>query len=417
MVLKHRPWRTTEVEAGPNPVFVKRFHDGRFPWGPIGRLRDRQRARNEARRLAELARAGLPVPAVVGIAETANGVELRLEYLSGARPLEELLEEGSAALASRLGTLLARLHAAGFVHGDLHTGNVLVDASGKAWIVDAAAIRRGSSSARTGDLVRAAAEARERTSPRFRARFLLAYLRESRSGRRAEAPDLVEAIERAARIARRERVRAESDRWLRDSGVCARHADGELTLLAPRSIPREEALALGRRAIAGLEGTSLKLLRGRTARAAWRDACRLVEHGIPAVKPLVLIEAPSSIALFEPRADERTPARASPADCRAMGYLAGTLWDRGLELRGAEILVDGTGRASVPVGAGLEAAGTFARALRPWRGRGNAPCWTSSAEFAAAFLDAQRGSRAQLETLRALLAEESKGSHGAAGPA
>lgn len=417
MVLKHRPWRTTEVEAGPNPVFVKRFHDGRFPGAAIGRWRDRRRARREARRLDELARAGIRVPAVLGIAETDAGVELRLEYLERARPLEEVLDSATGALARTLGELLARLHGAGFAHGDLHLANVLVHADGRGWLVDAAAIRRGSSAARARDLVHAAAAARERTSTRFRARFLLAWLRGSPSLRRDEAASLVEAIEGAARIARRERVRAESDRWLRESGVSARHVEDGIALLAPRSIARADALALGRSAVQGLGGTGLQLLRGRAALAGWRDACRLGEHGIPATKPLVLVERPSVRALFEAPADARIPARASAEDCGAVGRLAGTLWDRGLALRRANPLVDRTGRAFVPVDAGLVAAGTFARAVGAWRGRDRAPCWTSSAEFAAAFLDAQRGSRIQREHLRALFAEERKGSHGGAGPA
>ncbi|MCY2961386.1 MAG: phosphotransferase [Planctomycetota bacterium] len=415
MVLKHRPWRTTEVENGPVPVFVKRFHDQRFPGAAVGRWRDRRRARREARRLAELAGAGIRVPTVLGIAETDAGVELRLEYLARARPLEELVDAATPALARTLGALLARVHATGFAIGDLHFGNVLVDPAGDAWLVDGAAVRRGSTAARARDLVQAAAAARERTSARFRARFLLAYLRGSASGRRSEAASLAEAIEGAGRIARRERVRAESDRWLRESGVCARHVDGDLVLLAPRSIPRDAAVALGRQVVAGQGGTSLQVLRGRRARAAWRELSRLGEHGVVALRPLVLLEAPVELAVFERPANGRAPARGSAADCRAVGHLAGTLWDRGLALRQVDLLIDAQGRACLSPASGLEDAGTFSRTSRAWDGIGGAVSWSSSADFVAAFLAAQRGSRAQHAALRALF-EARKGSRGAADP-
>ena len=439
MVLKHRPWRTTEVEAGTDPVFVKRFHDARFPWAALGRFRDLRRARREARLLAELGQAGLPVPAVLGITETTAGVELRLEYLTGARPVEELLDDSSGVLARSLGKLLARLHAAGFAHGDLHPGNVVVDARGKTWIVDAAAIRRGSSSARAHDLVAAAAAARERTTPRFRARFLLAYLRGSESARRGEAASLGAAIEGAARVARRERVRAECDRWSRDSGVCARHVDGELVVIAPRALARTEAIGLARcalyeaagSALDGAKGSALDggagsarervgltardIVRGRSAGAVWRDLARLHEQRVPAARPLVLIEAPVVLAVFESPANGRAPARASTDDCRAVGTLAGTLWDRGLALRRLDIRIDERCVAFAAAGSGLAAASTFEHAQRAWAGRDGATSWISSPDFQAAFLAAQRGSRAQREALRDRLAS-ADGSHGAARP-
>jgi len=437
-VLKHRPWRTTEVEAGPDPAFVKRFHDARFPGPAIGRLRDRRRARREAGRLEEMARAGLPVPGVLGIHETEAGVELRLAWLADARPVEDLLADGSAELAAALGDLLARVHAAGFAYADLHPGNVLVGSDGRAWLVDAAAIRRGSSAARARDLVNAAAAARERTSARFRARFLVAYVRGAPSVRRAEAAALAEAIEGAARIARRERVMAESDRWLRESGACARHVEGELSLLAPRSLSRDEAVSIARcalrgceeieptasqdpvatlrvaspvsssQALRGLSGAesrgALRLVRGRGAVPEWLGAARLLEHGLAAARPLVLVETPPGMAVLAHPAAGRAPRRDSADDGRALGALAGALWDRGLALRRLDVLVDDRRGAFVRSPAELGNAGLLESALAPWRGRGGADCWTSSAEFVAAFLESWRGSRVQREVLRGLLA-------------
>ncbi len=420
MVLKHRPWRTTEVERGPETVFVKRFHDARLPILGFSRWRDRRRARGEARRLGELARAGVAVPAVLGIRETAAGVELRLEYLHAAQTLEQRAESGfgpaSNRLARALGELLAGLHGAGFAHGDLHLGNVLVDGSERAWLVDAAAIRRGSPSARAHDLVHAAAALRERSSARFRARCWLAYVRASTDARRAEAASLSEAIEGAARTARRERVRAERDRWLRESGVCARHVDGNLRVLAVRNLSRAEALLLARSEsmtvpiTAPTTGHATVRVHGRSARDAWTDAARLVEHRIPTALPLAFVESPRAAAVFGAPLGAREPVRDSTADALALGTLAGALWDRGLRLDRCDVAVDERGEAFMRAGAGIRAATRLEIALEPWRRLRPAANetaittdWAARAEFVQGFLEAQRGSRMQREQLRELL--------------
>lgn len=414
MVLKHRPWRTTEVERGPEPVFVKRFHDGRIGLLGFSRWRDRLRARGEARRLVELARAGVAVPAVLGIRETAAGVELRLEFLHAAETLDQRTESdfgpASNRLARRLGELLAGLHRAGFAHGDLHLGNVLVDGSERAWLVDAAAIRRGSPSARAHDLVQAAAALRERSSARFRARCWLAYVRASTDARRAEAASLAEAVEGAARTARRERVRAERDRWLRESGVCARHVEAELHVVAARNLSRARALDLARTELgsesmpahttASPTHTATVRVHGRSARSAWTDAARLLEHRIPSALPLVFVESPRTVAVFEVPLGAREPVRETAAEALALGTLAGALWDRGLGLVRCDVGLDARGEAFVRAGAGIRAATRLERALEPWRRHRAA----ARAEFAQGFLAAQRGSRTQRELLRDLLA-------------
>jgi len=161
--------------------------------------------------------------------------------------------------------------------------------------------------------------------------------------------------------------------------------------------------------------TARDIVRGRSAGAVWRDLARLHEQRVPAARPLVLIEAPVVLAVFESPANGRAPARASTDDCRAVGTLAGTLWDRGLALRRLDIRVDERGVAFAAAGSGLAAAATFEHAQRAWAGRDGATSWISSPDFQAAFLAAQRGSRVQREALRDRLAS-ADGSHGAARP-
>ncbi|MBL8861418.1 MAG: phosphotransferase [Planctomycetes bacterium] len=410
-VLKRRPWRTSEVESGPRPAFVKRFHDARFPGRAVGRWRDRRRARREARRLTALAAAGVPVPRVLGVAETAGGVELRLELLESARPVSTALAAGLAAgraiegpgLARALGTLLARLHAAGFAHGDLHAGNALLDGQGRAWIVDAAAIRAATPARVARDLVRAAAAARETSSPRFRARFLLAYLAAAGDARRSEASALAEALEAAGRLERRARVAAESDRWLRASGAVAPHREPGLVLWFPTTLGPASALAAARATLAGAGSSAYRVVHGRRARGAWLAQARLVEHGIPAAQPLAFVERPRRVAVFAQPRGARAPRDGSASDARALGALAGALFDRGLCLGAPAAAIGADGRAHALPGAGLVGAPSVARALRPWRA-GFGTDWTRAPGFAAAFATAQRGSRVQREAVHAALA-------------
>ncbi len=109
----------------------------RYVWN--GRMRTRSFV--EFRLLAELYRRGLPVPAPVagrylrrGPYYTADLITRRIEH---ARTLADIIREGTldAALAGRVGALVARFHAAGVDHADLNAHNILVARDGL-WLVD-----------------------------------------------------------------------------------------------------------------------------------------------------------------------------------------------------------------------------------------------------------------------------------------
>lgn len=94
------------------------------------RLRD-ERTRDEANLLMGARRAGVPVPLVVDIDRQA--ATLLLEHIPGDALRHRLEEDDEATAVARLhhlGTLVARLHAAGLTHGDLTTSNVLVPHAG-----------------------------------------------------------------------------------------------------------------------------------------------------------------------------------------------------------------------------------------------------------------------------------------------
>jgi Kae1-associated kinase Bud32 len=90
----------------------------------------RERTRAEAQLLAEAHAAGVPVPRVLDVDLAASAIEM--EEIEG-EALRDRLEQGdprSVALVREFGRLVARLHQAGLVHGDLTTSNVLVRGEG-----------------------------------------------------------------------------------------------------------------------------------------------------------------------------------------------------------------------------------------------------------------------------------------------
>lgn len=91
----------------------------RLGWSP---------ARREWRALVELHAAGVPVPRPLAYGRLASGDELiAVEFISGT-PLRERFARAEETtrnrLVANLSSTLARLHAMGHVHGDLHLGNL-----------------------------------------------------------------------------------------------------------------------------------------------------------------------------------------------------------------------------------------------------------------------------------------------------
>jgi tRNA A-37 threonylcarbamoyl transferase component Bud32 len=124
------------VRSAHDDVIVKQFRVG------SGRhaLRERAKARlgwapaeREWSMLARMRDAGIAAPEPLALATCANGDRLlALRWIDGT-PLAAALRNGPAArrdLLAALAALVRRVHEAGFIHGDLHAGNVLVGARG-----------------------------------------------------------------------------------------------------------------------------------------------------------------------------------------------------------------------------------------------------------------------------------------------
>jgi 3-deoxy-D-manno-octulosonic acid kinase len=91
----------------------------------------------EFRLLESLAAQGLPVPVPLAAAYWRKGLSYQaaiiVERLPNVRPLALVLDQPVWDEAAQA---IARMHQAGVWHADLNAYNILIDAHGKAWIID-----------------------------------------------------------------------------------------------------------------------------------------------------------------------------------------------------------------------------------------------------------------------------------------
>ena len=278
-ILKTGPRRTVWVEwsTGTPRRVIKRFHAP----GILDRLRDGHRARREVHALHRLARLGFPVPRNARARRVQGHWQLETDAIEGGRSLDQILDGGhpwpvpAGQVARNLASLLARMHRRRLVHTDPHPGNVVIDARGQAWLVDAAQVRRswGPRPLRRL-LVILAASVRETANRGFRLRFL--HQLEAQLGRILIPRSDYEAFERQARARRRAHVQRQLDRWTRESGV----------VTAVRPIPDRPGWRLRR-----LPPGPWRRLRPNDAAAGlriWTELARWREHHIPGPRPILL---------------------------------------------------------------------------------------------------------------------------------
>jgi tRNA A-37 threonylcarbamoyl transferase component Bud32 len=285
----------------------------------VQRLRDAARARREREILATLHARGLNVPEPYTLSRTTRGWQLELQYVSDAANVQRLLEcraawpTGPERGLSALGALLAELHAAGLVQRDLHPGNALVDAQGRAWALDFDKARLVAALPRAQletDLLELCAYARERTSARQRRRFALAWWRAltpelrarlalvhseptpPRAARRALGVWLA-SIEARAPRRRDAQVRRLVRRWLRESSRTRQVAlPGGAMYVARDAGDYASPEALLRDAAARGWITERCASRAQ-ARARWLELAEAFERARPDARPLALSCGPA----------------------------------------------------------------------------------------------------------------------------
>lgn len=147
------------VRDGSLDVAVKRFRvgSGRHVWRErMKAVIGRAPARREWNALIAVRAAGIAAPEPLALGTLSDGDRLLVMRWVDGRPLAEALGDGAAhpKLATILGTCVHRLHATGFVHGDLHAGNVVMNDDGPVLLDWQHARRTTSPRARTRDLAR-----------------------------------------------------------------------------------------------------------------------------------------------------------------------------------------------------------------------------------------------------------------------
>ena len=288
----------------------------------------RAAADREWQALSALHGAGLPVPAPLALGALADGDRLlAMEWIDGV-PLLEALQGPRAArrgLLRSLGELVARLHRAGWVHCDLHAGNVLVAAHGPVLLDWQRARRTSARAARRRDLAFLEHSLACVTSRSDRLRV--------RHARLGVAPPLAEDARHELRAAgdaadrrAREHARSRTRDALRDDRLRARVRLGDARGMRLRELEPEtlaalvdqhrealgardarlldldarsalSAVAAGRRHAVvketrwrGLGHALGDALRGSPGRRAWLAGHGLLARRIAAARPLAYLE-------------------------------------------------------------------------------------------------------------------------------
>ncbi|MSR47128.1 MAG: hypothetical protein EXS13_08695 [Planctomycetes bacterium] len=141
--LPPRPRRVERVMSSTGPLARKRYV------GPHGA----RQLEREWRTTMALFEAGVVVAEPV--ARVATPATLFLRWIEGGCELATAWDAAAPAarraLARKVGDAIGELHRARFAHGDLHARNVVVDATGKAWLIDLGNATRAPAAAREGD--------------------------------------------------------------------------------------------------------------------------------------------------------------------------------------------------------------------------------------------------------------------------
>jgi tRNA A-37 threonylcarbamoyl transferase component Bud32 len=307
-------------------VLVKQFRvgSGRHP------LRERWKARigrapaeREWRALVALRAAGLPVPAPLALGAQPDGDRLLvLEWIDGVPLAQALLARFARrrAIVTELGALLRRVHEAGFAHGDLHAGNVLVASGGPVLLDWQHAPRHARAAAKRADLAQLEHALAPLVSQGLRLRLRCAALGPEASsealraaGRAVRERARAHARARTRRACRPgrtgERVACDGAQGLaaRDlapdalAAILAAHAaacaagDARVIARSARSVVTGVAAA-GRRVVVketpwrGPARALADALRGSAAARGWRGGYGLLARRVGAARPLAALE-------------------------------------------------------------------------------------------------------------------------------
>ncbi|MEW6592170.1 MAG: KEOPS complex kinase/ATPase Bud32 [Candidatus Hadarchaeota archaeon] len=123
--------------GGQGQVVLKHRIQKRYRVEEIDHMLRRSRTSLESKLLSDAKRGGVPTPVVYEV--DRDGTQIVMEYIDGAQ-VKKALESAAPAkrrnICRTIGRLVARLHQAGMVHGDLTTSNMILAKDGKIYFVD-----------------------------------------------------------------------------------------------------------------------------------------------------------------------------------------------------------------------------------------------------------------------------------------
>ncbi len=380
--IAERPGRrqlTRLTLAGGERVLVKRIRRASSRRPLRARLRDGLGLSPAAREwwmLRHLRGGDVPVPEPLALGRLGDGDAIVVTRYREGRPLREALARAGPAerraLARTVGDLVARLHAAGIVHRDLHAGNVRIGEDGPLLLDFQSARRSRSARRRRADLGALDHSLSGVLSRAGRARLLASALSLPRPFGPAGG-DALRAVGRAALARGRARARSRTRRALAPGRRFARLDLGAWRGLRARDVPESvvraalerapgEGLALkvdGRSRVAAVCCGGRRLvvktfpprgplraladaLRGSPARRAWLGGHGLAARRIGAARPVAFVErrvafVPVASAVAAEDLSEWTPADAAPGAAppgEVALALAGLA--RALHVRGAQ---------------------------------------------------------------------------------
>ena len=103
---------------------------------PTRDLSLRPAAEHAALMTMEARRARVRTPGLLGMAEAAESVLLVTDHVVGARSIRDLGAEVDDNVLDQLWSQLQQAHAAGLAHGSIDASSVVVDESGRLWLLD-----------------------------------------------------------------------------------------------------------------------------------------------------------------------------------------------------------------------------------------------------------------------------------------
>lgn len=340
----------------------------------VKRWLGRSPASREWRHLVHARAAGASVPEPLALGRLPGGDEVLVTRFVEGELLADALRAAAPERRERLravGRAVARLHAAGLEHRDLHAGNVLVGSGGAAILDLQHARQRRGAAARARDLGQLDYSLWRRASATDRLRLACAALDRHRT---ASDRERLRAVGRAARARAESHARSRTRRALRAGRLHARARVGDLAGLRLRELDardleaalaahrdargaalleadgrsRVSAVRAGERAAIvkeypprGFARALADAVRGSPARRGWRAGHGLLARGIGAARPLAYLERRAwgvpvrSFFVMEdvrPAPDALTAVHEKPADALdALVRLVVALHRRGVD--------------------------------------------------------------------------------------